>query len=138
MKMIDHVNANKRSLIMAAVSRENTKPEKILRKALHRLGYRFRLHRKDLPGTPDIVFPSKHAAIFVHGCYWHGHNCRWGRLPKSNVVYWRHKIETNKARDNRQIKELEALGWRVKVVWQCELRNLSGTVDEVTDFLESR
>ena len=99
-----------RRRIMQSVGQKNTGPEWSVRRLLHRLGYRYRLHRKDLPGTPDIVFPSRRKAIFVHGCYWHGHGCKKGRLPKSNLDYWSPKIDSNKERDRRKQSELEAAG----------------------------
>ena len=134
--MVDHVSPSKRSQIMARVSSKDTKPELIVRRALHSLGYRYRLHRKDLPGSPDIVFLSRKVAIFVHGCYWHGHECRWGRLPKSNTSYWRQKIEANTDRDKRKAEELSKLGWRVLVVWQCELRDLDRAMSKIIGELE--
>lgn len=106
---------------MRCVSTKNTGPEKAVRSLLHRLGYRFRLHRKDLPGTPDIVFPSRHLALFVHGCFWHSHDCRIGKPPKSRLDYWLPKLQANHARDLRNAAALVAAGWHVEVVWQCEL-----------------
>lgn len=134
--MVDHVTPAQRSGIMACVGQKDTKPELSLRHALHRLGYRFRLHRRDLPGSPDIVFPSRLKAIFVHGCFWHGHGCRWGALPKSRIDYWAPKIEQNRLRDNRALTDLAELGWTALVVWQCELRNADMAVRRVTAFLE--
>lgn len=135
--MVDHVSADRRSYIMSTVGQRNTKPELALRRALHRLGYRFRLHRRDLPGRPDIVFPSRKMVVFVHGCFWHGHGSRWGRLPKSRPEYWKAKIETNKERDRRALTELKEAGWEPLVVWQCELRDLEGAVGRVEAFLRS-
>lgn len=109
---------------MAKVGQRNTKPELVVRQLLHRLGYRFRLHRTDLPGSPDIVLPRYRVAIFVDGCFWHGHSCRAGRLPASRVEYWTQKISANQERDRRQTRELRRLGWTVVRVWSCELRNL--------------
>ena len=106
---------------MQQVKGKDTRPERIVRSLLHHLGYRFRLHRKDLPGTPDIVFPSRRLALFVHGCFWHGHGCRIGKLPKSHLDYWQPKIEANRARDRRKEAALAAAGWRIAEVWQCEL-----------------
>lgn len=135
--MADHVTVERRSYIMSKVGQKNTKPELALRRALHGLGYRFRLHRRDLPGSPDIVFPSRTKVVFVHGCFWHGHGCRWGRLPKSRPEYWQPKIETNKERDRRALTELQEAGWEPLVVWQCELRDLEGAVGRVEGFLKS-
>lgn len=109
---------------MQQVKGKNTLPEKRVRSLLHKLGYRFRLHRKDLPGTPDIVLPARRVALFVHGCFWHGHGCRIGKLPKSRLDYWGPKIDSNRARDERKEGALAVAGWRVAVVWQCELTDL--------------
>lgn len=121
----------KRSAVMAAVKGKNTKPELLVRKLAHRLGYRFRLHRKDLPGAPDLAFPGRQAVIFVHGCFWHGHDCaRGARKPKNNADYWRDKIARNKARDAANLEKLDALGWRTLTLWECELKR-----DDVADRL---
>jgi len=106
---------------MKSVGVRDTGPERTVRSALHRAGFRFRLHRRDLPGKPDIVLPSKRVAIFVHGCFWHGHGCAKGKLPKSRLEYWKPKISANAARDKRNVRELSKLGWRTLTVWQCEL-----------------
>lgn len=135
--MADHVTADRRSYIMSMVRQKDTKPELALRRALHRLGYRFRLHRRDLPGSPDLVFPSRKKVVFVHGCFWHGHGCKWGQLPKSRPVYWKPKIETNRERDKRVLTELRDAGWEPLVVWQCEMRDIEGAVDRVEAFLRS-
>lgn len=108
---------------MRAVKGKNTGPELVVRRALHAMGYRFRLHRRDLPGTPDIVLPSRRVAIFVHGCFWHGHRCRKGRLPKSNVAFWAEKIDRNKARDRAVRAKLRRQGWRAMTIWQCQTRD---------------
>lgn len=120
--MVDRVSPARRSAIMAKVGTKDTGPELALRKILHRMGYRYRLYRRDLPGSPDIVFPARRKAIFVHGCFWHGHKCRWGRLPKSRLEYWAPKIVANRARDKANSRKLRKLGWAVAVVWQCELK----------------
>ncbi len=112
-----------RSAQMALVKGKNTRPELRVRRLAHALGYRFRLHRRDLPGTPDLVFPGRRAVIFVHGCFWHRHpapGCWRARLPKSRPEFWVPKLEANVARDAEQIAALEALGWRVLVIWECE------------------
>jgi DNA mismatch endonuclease, patch repair protein len=120
---------------MQAVKGRDTGPELMVRSILHRLGYRFRLHRKDLPGTPDIVLPGRSAAIFVHGCFWHGHECRIGRLPKSKLDYWGPKIVANRARDRRKRRSLIAAGWRVLTVWQCALADPDALRRRLTAFL---
>jgi len=103
---------------------------------LHRLGYRFRVHRKDLPGTPDLVFPGRRSVVFVHGCFWHGHSCRYGRRPSSNVAFWDEKIDKNKERDKRVQKELRKSGWRVLAVWECETRDGPALEKKLSRFLE--
>lgn len=106
-----------------------------MRSIVHRLGYRFRLNRRDLPGKPDIVFGPRKKVVFVHGCFWHGHGCAKGRLPKSNEGFWRDKIVANRKRDARQLKDLHALGWKTLVIWQCELDNPLAVKDRIADFL---
>lgn len=125
----------KRSEIMSAVRTENTGPELLVRKLLSAQGYRYRLHRKGLPGRPDVVFPGRCKAIFVHGCFWHGHRCKKGRLPKSRLRYWRPKIAANKKRDARNLAALRRSGWRVLVVWQCELKNGKTLLRKLKIFL---
>lgn len=121
---------------MSSVRTKHTGPEIMVRKLVHALGYRFRLHREDLPGKPDLVFPSRRKAVFVHGCFWHGHGCRWGRLPKSKTDYWGPKIATNRARDARQRAELRRAGWSAIIVWQCELRDPAKVQAKLRSFLE--
>lgn len=133
--MTDHVTPPKRSEIMKAVRTKDTGAEMIVRRLLHARGYRYRLHRRDLPGSPDIVFPRLRKVLFVHGCFWHGHECNKGRLPKSKLDYWRPKIEANKERDLRSIAALSELGWEVAVVWQCELRDESALMAKLNNFL---
>jgi DNA mismatch endonuclease (patch repair protein) len=105
--------------MMAAVRGKNTKPELAARSALFAAGYRYRLYRRDLPGSPDIVLPRYRVAVFVHGCFWHGHDCPRGRRPTSNVEFWRAKLDGNMARDRANRAALEAAGWSVAVIWQC-------------------
>ena len=112
-----------RGKIMKSVKTADTGPEMTVRRMLHRLGYRYRLHAADLPGRVDLYFPSRRKAIFVHGCFWHGHSCKYGRLPKSRLDYWAPKIAANKRRDRRNLRQLQALGVETKVVWQCQLRD---------------
>jgi DNA mismatch endonuclease (patch repair protein) len=116
----------RRSRNMARVRGKDTKPEMVVRRMLHALGYRFRLHRSDLPGCPDIVFPSRRKVIFVHGCFWHQHRgCPKAKLPKTRRLFWETKLSRNKIRDGLQIKELNANGWDVLVVWECQLTDLA-------------
>lgn len=119
--MADTFDAATRSWIMSRVSSTNTAPEVAVRRALHRAGYRFRLHRMDLPGTPDIVLPRFRVAVFVHGCFWHGHSCPRFRWPRSNIDYWKRKIERNIERDKRVQEQLRNLGWTPQVIWTCSL-----------------
>lgn len=132
---MDVYSAEKRSEVMRAVKGADTKPELMLRKALFARGFRYRLHAKGLPGKPDLVFPKYRAAIFVHGCFWHGHDCaRGARAPVSNRAYWDAKIARNKARDKETLKKLKALGWRVRVVWECALKQ-PGAADKAARWL---
>ena len=126
-----------RRRIMQAVRSKDTGPEMIVRRLAHRLGYRFRLHRKDLPGNPDLVFPARRKVVFVHGCFWHRHECRRGsRAPKTNREYWRRKLDRNRIRDGEVSDELERSGWKVKVFWECELRDIGQTAERLCRFLE--
>lgn len=113
---------DQRSRTMRAVKSRDTKPEMFVRRLLHRIGYRYRLHRPDLPGKPDLVFPSRRKVIFVHGCFWHGHDCtRGARVPASNTDYWVAKIGRNVERDRRTLTQLAEAGWAALVLWECEL-----------------
>ncbi|MGO8614701.1 very short patch repair endonuclease [Rhizobium leguminosarum] len=134
--MADTRTPEVRRKIMQSVGSKNTGPELTIRRALFERGYRYRLHRKDLPGSPDIVFPARKKAIFVHGCFWHGHSCPKGRAPKSRADYWGPKIEANRLRDARNVRELAGLGWQALVVWQCELGDLEKTLQHIIFFLE--
>jgi DNA mismatch endonuclease (patch repair protein) len=123
--MVDHINSTKRSWNMGRIGAKDTVPEVQVRSLLHRMGYRFRLHRKDLPGTPDIVLPKYRTVIFVHGCYWHRHpGCRYASTPKTNTDFWVKKFERNVERDRVNCAELTDNGWNVLVIWQCELRDM--------------
>jgi DNA mismatch endonuclease, patch repair protein len=120
--MVDIVDSATRSRMMSGIRGRNTKPEVLIRSLLHREGFRFRLHVRELPGKPDIVFSRHHAVVFVHGCFWHGHDCPLFRLPSTRSDFWREKIARNRANDHRALTSLAAAGWRVAVVWECAIR----------------
>lgn len=120
--MVDVVDRQTRSRMMSGIRGKNTKPEIVIRKALHAGGFRFRLHRKGLPGSPDIVLPKYRAVILINGCFWHGHDCCLFKWPKTRPDFWREKIEGNIARDLRNQAELKKLGWRLCILWECEVK----------------
>ena len=121
--MSDTLEAPERSALMSRIRGRDTKPELVVRSLLHRMGYRFRLCRRDLPGSPDIVLPRHGAVVFVHGCFWHRHKgCKGATTPKSNVGFWQDKFAANVERDKRNQRDLRCLGWKVVVVWECELK----------------
>jgi len=120
---------------MQAVKSKDTKPEMIVRRCLRAMGYRYRLHRRDLPGKPDIAFIGRRKAIFVHGCFWHWHGCLTGQPPKSRLDYWQPKLEQNVKRDRTKIKQLESLGWETLVVWQCELADIGNLMRKLQYFV---
>lgn len=126
----------RRSKLMARVRQRNTAPEIIVRRTAHMLGYRFRLHRRDLPGSPDVVFPSRRKVIFVHGCFWHRHpGCKKATTPKTRREFWKEKFRQNKKRDARNIHSLSTLGWKVLVVWECETRDTKKLARTLRTFL---
>lgn len=132
----DVFTPDERSRVMRAVKGKNTTPEMIVRRMAHALGYRYRLHRKDLPGSPDLVFAGRKAVIFVHGCFWHGHDCKRGsRQPKTNAEYWRAKIARNVDRDAANLQALENQGWRALVLWECELKDREALAERLRGFL---
>lgn len=137
--MTDVVSAQKRSEMMSGIRGKNTRPELQVRKALFAMGYRFRLHRKDLPGRPDIVLPRWRVAILVHGCFWHGHkDCRYAKTPSTRTAFWAAKLESNRQRDQRDLESLRAAGWRTLVIWECFLRSpLRANLDvALNDWIE--
>lgn len=135
--MPDIFAPEKRHEIMQNVKTKNTAPEIKLRSLLHKNGFRFRVNRKDLPGKPDIVLPKYRAVIFVHGCFWHGHDCPRGQRPQTNADFWNQKIDRNVIRDKSDVSLLESLGWRVLIVWECEIKKKNEAVllSRVKEFL---
>lgn len=134
--MTDVHTKAQRSKNMAAIKSKNTKPELAVRSMLHKLGYRYRLHRQDLPGRPDIVFPAKRKVIFVHGCFWHMHSCRWGAVvPSENEEFWRNKRSATLERDTRNAKALLESGWDSLTVWECEIRQSEALRERLRSFL---
>ena len=121
---------------MSRIRDKDTKPEMVVRSLVHRMGYRFRLHRKDLPGKPDLVFVRRRKVIFVHGCFWHMHACKYGRArPQTNAAFWEQKRRSNKTRDRENLDALKSLGWDVLVVWQCQTRNIEALSQRIGAFL---
>lgn len=134
--MTDIYEPRKRSKIMSRIRGRGTKPEIIVRRIAHRLGFRFRLHRKDLPGRPDIVFPRHRAVIMVHGCFWHRHpGCKHASTPKTRESFWKNKLEDNVARDRRNETALRELGWKFMVIWECETKDREAVADRIESFL---
>ncbi|MFJ7796729.1 very short patch repair endonuclease [Pseudomonas sp. NPDC096950] len=134
--MVDTLTPEQRRMCMQRIRSKNTKPELIVRSICHRLGYRFRAVRKDLPGTPDIVFSRLRLCIFVHGCFWHRHDrCKYAYIPKSRCDFWNEKFSKNIERDVRAMRDLQALGWKVEVVWECELRDIPVLVLRLKNIL---
>lgn len=139
--MADSTVASTRSRIMAAIGGKNTRPELMVRRALHARGFRYRLHSSKLPGKPDMVLPSRRAVIFVHGCFWHRHTgCHWCTFPKTRMEFWNSKFEHNIARDARQQDELLQMGWRVGIVWECVTKtsDFSTVVRQLSEWISSR
>jgi DNA mismatch endonuclease, patch repair protein len=133
--MTDNRSPESRSALMSRIRGKDTAPEVAVRSVLHSLGYRFRLHRRDLPGTPDIVFPSRRKAIFVNGCFWHAHGCRIGRPPKSRPEFWLPKLQKNRLKDKRSLRTLRASGWGVVTVWQCQTGQRDRLETKLISFL---
>ena len=134
--MADTRSPEQRRRIMQAVKTRDTGPELTVRRILFRLGYRYRLNARNLPGRPDIVLPRRMKVIFVHGCFWHGHGCRKGKAPKSRLDYWKPKLKTNRKRDATQLRALKVLGWSVLTVWQCETNDSEALGSKLSAFLE--
>ena len=136
--MTDVLTTKQRSACMSAIRGKNTKPELAVRSALHCLGFRYRLHRTDLPGKPDLVFPSLRKIIFVHGCFWHMHQCRYGRVvPATRTEFWQEKRKGNVKRDRRHKAHLRRAGWKVLEVWECWTKNPDRSMARILEFLQS-
>ena len=136
--MVDVLTKEQRSHNMSQIRCKNTKPEMIVRSLVHRMGYRYSLHRKDLPGKPDLVLVRHKKVIFVHGCFWHMHRCKYGRvIPKTNKKFWKIKREGNVDRDKRNLRKLRREGWKVLVIWECQTRNTEKLINKLEKFLFS-
>lgn len=136
--MTDNLTPTQRSQCMSRIKGKDTKPEKTIRSLLHRMGYRFRIHRRDLPGNPDIVLPKYKKVIFVHGCFWHGHEgCNRAKIPGSNKAFWHEKLSKNIERDRQNQKKIKILGWDYLIIWQCEIKkgDLDKLAQKLTCFL---
>lgn len=135
---MDTLTQAERSARMALVRAKNTKPELLVRRLVHGMGYRYRLHRRDLPGTPDLVFPSRSKVIFIHGCFWHRHaDCALARLPKSRGEFWLPKLTANAERDARNVRALRRLGWSVLTIWECQLGETAKLTNRIRRFLDA-
>jgi DNA mismatch endonuclease (patch repair protein) len=135
--MVDVLTPKQRSFNMSQIRNKDTRPEILVRSIVHRLGYRYALHRKDLPGHPDLVLTRRHKIIFVHGCFWHMHKCRYGRVkPATNVDFWRAKRQGNVARDKKNLRKLRKDGWKVLVVWECWTRDTAALKERLVRFLK--
>lgn len=121
---MDTLTPEERSERMSRIRDKGSKAEMAVRRLIHGMGYRYRLHARDLPGTPDLVFRSRKKVIFVHGCFWHGHKCKLGRMPKSKKEFWGNKIGSNKARDIKVLDQLREMGWSCLVIWECQIREM--------------
>lgn len=134
--MTDIVDPETRSRMMSGIRGKNTKPEILVRRLLHRLGFRFRINVRDLPGKPDVVLPKYHAVIFINGCFWHGHDCPLFRMPGTREDFWKKKIEDNRTRDRKTLEALAGSGWRTGIVWECALRGKDCDPEKVVTLLE--
>lgn len=136
---MDKIAPELRSKVMASIRGRDTRPEILVRSLLHRMGYRFTVRNRKLPGSPDVCLPKWRAVVFVHGCFWHQHRpCTLARMPRSNLTYWRPKFERNRKRDREALRALRYLGWRTLVIWECQLDDLDSLIIRVTSFLRSK
>lgn len=129
------MNPEARSALMSRIKSKNTKPEITVRKILYSLGYRYRIHRKELPGSPDVIFSKRKKVIFIHGCFWHAHDCGRGFKPKTNVDFWKKKLDKNCERDRLVEKQILEIGWQSLTIWECQLKNETQLIDLLKDFL---
>jgi DNA mismatch endonuclease (patch repair protein) len=134
---VDTLSPRQRSERMGLIRGKDTTPELAVRRLVHGLGYRYRKHARGLPGKPDLVFSGRRKVIFVHGCFWHRHNCALGRMPKSRLRFWRAKLDGNRARDNRVKRRLRRNGWKVLVIWECQVRDGASVARRVRQFLNA-
>lgn len=136
--VVDTLTKRERSERMALIRAKNTKPELVVRRLVHGMGFRYRLHGAKLPGRPDLVFPARHKAIFVHGCFWHRHRgCKLARIPKSRVRFWKEKLEGNRQRDLRNVSRIRRMGWSSLVVWECQLGSIESLSRKIRKFLDA-
>ena len=135
--MTDHLLPSQRSRVMSRIRGKDTAPEMLVRSLIHRMGFRYRLHRTDLPGTPDLVFPRHRKVIFVHGCFWHQHDCARAKRPSTNERFWNSKLDANVERDKRNLDALEHAHWDVLVVWECETKELELLSERLDEFLKN-
>ena len=134
---MDIMTPEKRSRLMARIKGRDTRPELVVRRTAHAMGFRFRLHRRDLPGRPDLVFPKLRLALFVHGCFWHMHEgCRHSRVPETNRDFWSEKLSGNASRDRRVQSQLEAAGWRVGIIWECQIAHETALRERLSALLK--
>ncbi|MFK3797916.1 very short patch repair endonuclease [Pseudomonas sp. NPDC088444] len=137
--MVDIVDMATRSRMMSGIKGKNTSPEVLIRKALHARGFRFRIHVSDLPGKPDLVLAKYRALIFVHGCFWHGHNCKYFKMPQTRAEFWTEKISKNQTRDERNVSKLLVDGWRILIIWECAVRDMkkknTNLIEKVIEWL---
>lgn len=133
--MTDIVTKENRSRMMSRIKGKNTRPEIVIRRELHALGFRYRLHVPELPGKPDMVLPKYSAVIFINGCFWHGHDCELFQKPTTNAEFWRHKISRNQENDRKNLALLESAGWRVLTVWECSIRGRQKHIDQVVSTI---
>lgn len=131
---MDHLSKAERSVLMSKIRGKDTKPEKFIRRLVWDAGFRYRLHGKNLPGCPDLVFAGKKKVIFVHGCFWHGHSCRKDKIPKTRTTFWKQKFDKNRRRDSSSVRQLRKIGWKSLTVWECKVKS-PRTAQKILDFL---